>query len=157
MSLESILVPEEVLISRSNNDVSRTVFEEREAPMVALREGHAIEEYATHLDAYRKISASYVNFFKLHWVKNNVAETNRLMTEELANKGLVNQFRQWAGLTEEENNPLGEYVLHLDYPVSWSDMQTFFKRVQSGDLAFRCLYPIDDNTNALDIIKSLDA
>ena len=39
MSLESILVPEEVLISRSNNDVSRTVFEEREAPMVALREG----------------------------------------------------------------------------------------------------------------------
>jgi hypothetical protein len=88
-----------------------------------------------------------VDFFKRYWFKDDVNETNRLMREQLSNSG-------WSGLTEEENNPLGEYVLHLDFPASWSDMQELFQRVESGDLEFRCRYPIGD-TNALDIIRKL--
>lgn len=142
-----ILDDEHILMSNGSNDVNRIVFDKYKAPMASLREEHSIEEYATHLEAYRKISLSYVDFFKRYWFKDNVNETNRSMREQLSNNG-------WSGLTEEENNPLGEYVLHLDFPASWSDMQELFQRIESGDLEFRCRYPIGD-TNALDIIRNL--
>lgn len=142
-----ILDDENILMNNCNNDVNRTVFDKYKVPMASFREEHSIEEYATHLEAYRKISLSYVDFFKRYWFKDDVNETNRLMREQLSNSG-------WSGLTEEENNPLGEYVLHLDFPASWSDMQELFQRVESGDLEFRCRYPIGD-TNALDIIRNL--
>ena len=124
---------------------------ERESPMaVSLREKHTIDEYARCLAVYKEVMQSYVQFFIDYWVKDDVNETNRLMTEELENVGIVG----WTGLTEEENNPLGEYVLLLDYPISWSNMKAFFERVLSGDLEFRCRYPIG-NTNARDMIKCL--
>lgn len=124
---------------------------ERESPMaVSLREKHTIDEYARCLAVYKEVMQSYVQFFIDYWVKDDVNETNRLMTEELEKVGIVG----WIGLTEEENNPLGEYVLLLDYPISWSNMKAFFERVLSGDLEFRCRYPIG-NTNARDMIKCL--
>lgn len=124
---------------------------ERESPMaVSLREKHTIDEYARCLAVYKEVMLSYVQFFIDYWVKDDVNETNRLMTEELEIVGIVG----WTGLTEEENNPLGEYVLLLDYPISWSNMKAFFERVLSGDLEFRCRYPIG-NTNARDMIKCL--
>lgn len=124
---------------------------ERESPMaVSLREKHTIDEYARCLAVYKEVMQSYVQFFIDYWVKDDVNETNRLMTEELEKVGIVG----WTGLTEEENNPLGEYVLLLDYPISWSNMKAFFERVLSGDLEFRCRYPIG-NTNARDMIKCL--
>lgn len=124
---------------------------ERESPMaVSLREKHTIDEYARCLAVYKKVMQSYVQFFIDCWVKDDVNETNRWMTEELEKVGIVG----WTGLTEEENNPLGEYVLLLDYPISWSNMKAFFERVLSGDLEFRCRYPIG-NTNARDMIKCL--
>ena len=107
---------------------------ERESPMaVSLREKHTIDEYARCLAVYKEVMQSYVLFFIDYWVKDDVNETNRLMTEELEKVGIVG----WTGLTEEENNPLGEYVLLLDYPISWSNMKAFFERVLSGDLEFR--------------------
>ena len=124
---------------------------ERESPMaVSLREKHTIDEYARCLAVYKEVMQSYVLFFIDYWVKDDVNETNRLMTEELEKVGIVG----WTGLTEEENNPLGEHVLLLDYPISWSNMKAFFERVLSGDLEFRCRYPIG-NTNARDMIKCL--
>lgn len=124
---------------------------ERESPMaVSLREKHTIDEYARCLAVYKEVMQSYVQFFIDNWVKDDVNKTNRLMTEELEKVGIVG----WTGLTEEENNPLGEYVLLLDYPISWSNMKAFFERVLSGDLEFRCRYPIG-NTNARDMIKCL--
>lgn len=124
---------------------------ERESPMaVSLREKHTIDEYARCLAVYKEVMQSYVQFFIDYWVKDDVNETNRWMTEELEKVGIVG----WTGLTEEENNPLGEYVLLLDYPISWSNMKAFFERVLSGDLEFRCRYPIG-NTNARDMIKCL--
>lgn len=124
---------------------------ERESPMaVSLREKHTIDEYARCLAVYKEVMQSYVQFFIDNWVKDDVNKTNRLMTEELEKVGIVG----WTGLTEEENNPLGEYVLLLDYPISWSNMKAFFERILSGDLEFRCRYPIG-NTNARDMIKCL--
>ena len=121
---------------------------ERESPMaVSLREKHTIDEYARCLAVYKEVMQSYVQFFIDNWVKDDVNKTNRLMTEELEKVGIVG----WTGLTEEENNPLGEYVLLLDYPISWSNMKAFFERILSGDLEFRCRYPIG-NTNARDMI-----
>lgn len=149
----SILDDEDILINDPKNFATYRYDIEYKSPMaVSLREQHTIDDYARCLTVYKDVMQSYVDFFAKYWVKDDVNKTNRLMTEELANKGLVNQSRQWTGLSEEENNPLGEYVLQLDFPASWSDMQTFFKRVMSGDLEFRCRYPMG-NTNALDKIK----
>lgn len=152
----SILDDEDILINDPKNFATYRYDIEYKSPMaVSLREQHTIDDYARCLAVYKDVMQSYVDFFAKYWVKDDVNKTNRLMTEELANKGLVNQSRQWTGLSEEENNPLGEYVLHLDYPASWSDIHDFFQRVETGDLEFRCRYPIGD-TNALDMIKDLE-
>jgi hypothetical protein len=70
------------------------------------------------------------------------------MIEELERVGI----KGWSGMTEEENNPLGEYVLSLDCPVTATAMREFFQRVMMGDLEFRCRYPIWD-TSALDLVR----
>lgn len=137
--------------SEGLRNISKRSKIERESPMaVSLREKHTIDEYARCLAVYKEVMQSYVQFFIDCWVKDDVNETNRWMTEELEKVGIVG----WTGLTEEENNPLGEYVLLLDYPISWSNMKAFFERVLSGDLEFRCRYPIG-NTNARDMINKM--
>lgn len=149
------LVPRKVALSRADNNVNRLTFEQTSPMAVSLREKHSINEYARCLTVYKEVMQSYVQFFIDYWVKDNVNETNRLMTEELERVGIINQHRLWISrITEEENNPLGEYVLQLDYPISWSDMKVFFDRVMSGDLEFRCRYPIGD-TDAFEMIKQL--
>lgn len=148
--MRSIVDDFDVLFEGMRNISKRSKIE-RESPMaVSLREKHTIDEYARCLAVYKEVMQSYVQFFIDSWVKDDVNETNRLMKEELEKVGIVG----WTGLTEEENNPLGEYVLLLDYPISWSNMKAFFERVLSGDLEFRCRYPIG-NTNARDMIKCL--
>ena len=148
----SILDNEEVLINDIKNSAASYRYDiEYTSPMaVSLREQHTIDDYARCLAVYKDVMQSYVDFFAKYWVKDDVNKTNCWMTKELERVGIVG----WTGLTEEENNPLGEYVLQLDFPASWSDMQTFFNRVMSGDLEFRCRYPMG-NTNALDMIKGL--
>lgn len=148
----SILDNEEVLINDGKNSVATYRYDiEYDSPMaVSLREQHTIDDYARCLAVYKDVMLSYVDFFAKYWVRDDVNKTNCWMTKELERVGIVG----WVGITEEENNPLGEYVLQLDFPASWSDMQIFFKRVMSGDLEFRCRYPMG-NTNALDMIKCL--
>lgn len=112
------------------------------------RENLSIEDYIKYLDVYTKVALSYAEFFQDYWHKDNVDRTNQKMIEELERVGI----RGWSGLSEEENNPLGEYVLSLDSPVSTTTMKEFFKRVMMGDLEFRCRYPIGD-TSALDLVR----
>jgi hypothetical protein len=71
------------------------------------------------------------------------------MAQELEEAGVSSG---WTGLTEEENNPLGWYVITLDFPVTSSQMREFFKRVMTGDLEFLCRYPIQE-TNAKNLIR----
>ena len=112
------------------------------------RENLSIEDYIKYLDVYTMVTLSYAEFFQDYWYKDNVDRTNQKMIEELERVGI----RGWSGLSEEENNPLGEYVLSLDSPVSTTTMKEFFKRVVMGDLEFRCRYPIGD-TSALDLVR----
>lgn len=112
------------------------------------RENLSIEDYIKYLDVYTKVALSYAEFFQDYWYKDNVDRTNQKMIEKLERVGI----RGWSGLSEEENNPLGEYVLSLDSPVSTTTMKEFFKRVMMGDLEFRCRYPIGD-TSALDLVR----
>lgn len=92
----------------------------------------------------------YVDFFIDYWYENDVNETNQKMSRELERVGITH----WTGLKEEENNPLGEYVLSLDCPASVDEMKEFFNRVMMGDLEFLCRYPIRES-NAFDMIKGL--
>ena len=142
----SLLDDENVLMSRLDNAVFRRVVL-NDNP---YRENMAIDEYAMLLSVYEKVSISYVEFFIEYWCKDNVAQTNKLMIEELERVGI----KRWSGLLEEENNSLGEYVLSLDFPAKLSDIKTFFYRVISGDLEFRCRYPIGDS-HALDLIRNI--
>jgi hypothetical protein len=112
------------------------------------RENLSIEEYIQYLGVYTKVALSYAEFFQDYWYKDDVAKTNQKMIEELERVGI----KGWSGMTEEENNPLGEYVLSLDSPVSTTTMKEFFKRVVMGDLEFRCRYPIGD-TSAHDLVQ----
>lgn len=112
------------------------------------RENLSIEDYIKYLDVYTKVALSYAEFFQDYWYKDNVDMTNQKMIEELERVGI----RGWSGLSEEENNPLGEYVISLDSPVTTTTMKEFFKRVMMGDLEFRCRYPIGD-TSALDLVR----
>ncbi len=112
------------------------------------RENLSIEDYIKYLDVYTKVALSYAEFFQDYWYKDNVDRTNQKMIEELERVGI----RDWSGLSEEENNPLGEYVISLDSPVTTTTMKEFFKRVMMDDLEFRCRYPIGD-TSALDLVR----
>ena len=113
------------------------------------REKLSIEEYIQYLGVYTKVALSYAEFFQNYWYKDNVAKTNQKMIEELERAGMTG----WSGMTEEENNPLGEYVLSLDCPATAVAMREFFKRVMMGDLEFRCRYPMGD-TSALELIRN---
>lgn len=112
------------------------------------RENLSIEDYIQYLDVYTKVALSYAEFFQDYWYKDDVAKTNQKMIEELERVGI----KGWSGMTEEENNPLGEYVLSLDCPATATAMREFFKRVMMGDLEFRCRYPIGD-TSARDLVR----
>ena len=113
------------------------------------REDMDADTYSRYLDVYAKVATFYADFFAWYWYKDNVEKTNEKMIEAMGKVGLNN----WPGLTEAENNPLGEYVLSLDYPAKVPEIQEFFKRVMAGDLEFLCKYPFD-GTNAYDLIKS---
>ena len=113
------------------------------------REDMDADTYSRYLDVYAKVATFYADFFAWYWYKDNVEKTNEKMIEAMGKVGL----NKWSGLTEAENNPLGEYVLSLDYPAKVPEIQEFFKRVMAGDLEFLCKYPFD-GTNAYDLIKS---
>lgn len=112
------------------------------------RENMDADTYSRYLDVYAKVATFYADFFAWYWYKDNVEKTNEKMIEAMGKVGL----NKWSGLTEAENNPLGEYVLSLDYPAKISDIKDFFKRVTMGDLEFLCRYPIDD-TDSYDLIR----
>ena len=76
--------------------------------------------------------------------------TTERMIAEMEKAGI----NGWKGVTDAENNPLGEYVLTLDYPAKTTDIKEFFERVINGDLEFLNRYPID-HTNAFELIKSI--
>ena len=98
------------------------------------------------LNIYAQVAESYTSFFAECWCKNDVEMTNKRMSERLGIPG-------WTGLSDDEHDSLGEYVLALDCPVNISRMKEFFARVMMGDLEFLCRYPIG-KTNAFDLIKS---
>lgn len=116
------------------------------------REGSSIEDYLHNLNIYAQIMKIYVDFFTEYWYEDNVEKTNEKMKERLKKAGIIG----WSGLTAEENNPLGEYVLALDLPVKRSDMETFFERVRCGDLEFLCRYcKTEYATCAWDLLKEV--
>lgn len=116
------------------------------------REGLSIEDYLHNLNIYAQIMKIYVDFFTEYWYEDNVEKTNEKMKERLKKAGIIG----WSGLTAEENNPLGEYVLALDLPVKRSDMETFFERVRCGDLEFLCRYcKTEYATCAWDMLKEV--
>ena len=123
----------------------------RKATLISnpYREYLSIDIYARYLDIYRMVMNSYADFFCSNWYKDDVKKTNEAMTQELEEAGISSG---WTGLTEEENNPLGWYVITLDFPVTSSQMREFFKRVMTGDLEFLCRYPILE-TNAKNLIR----
>ena len=122
------------------------------------REGLSIEDYLHNLNIYAQIMKIYVDFFTEYWYEDNVEKTNEMMNKELERVGIFgpNTFRIWSGLTAEENNPLGEYVLALDLPVKRSEMEEFFERVRCGDLEFLCRYcKTEYATCAWDLLKDV--
>ena len=142
----SILDDEDVLINTGRNTIIRTSAIQNNP----YRENLSIEEYLRYLDVYTTVALSYAEFFEDYWYKDNVDKTNQKMNEALLRVGL----RPFSGLSAEENNPLGEYVLSLDCPATITAIKEFFKRVIMGDLEFRCRYPIGE-TSALDLIRGL--
>lgn len=141
----SILDDEDIVIQRTHNHVTSRI----NLPNAQRGELKPIE-YAKMVDVYVRVVTSYVDFFIKYWIKDDVHQTNKLMTEELERVGLYG----WTGLIEAECNPLGEYVMSLDCPASVSEIKAFLTRVVKGDLEFRCRYPIGCS-NALNMIKEL--
>ena len=115
-----------------------------------FREDLDIETYSNYLEVYAKVATFYINFFTRYWYRANSCMTTERIIAEM-NKAGING---WQGVTAAENNPLGEYVLTLDYPAKTTDIKEFFERVINGDLEFLCRYPID-NTNSFELIKSI--
>lgn len=124
------------------NNGDNIVFRRSAIQNNSYRENLSIENYIKYLDVYTKVALSYAEFFEDYWYRDNVDKTNQKMIEELERVGITG----WSGLSEEENNPLGEYVLSLDCPITATAMKEFFKRVMTGDLNFRADYPIGDTT-----------
>ena len=120
------------------------------------REGSSVEDYLHNLNIYAQIMKIYVDFFTEYWYEDNVEKTNEMMNKELERVGIFgpNTFIIWSGLTAEENNSLGKYVLSLDLPIKDSDMKNFFNRVRGGDLAFLCRYPYN-GTDAFELLKGV--
>ena len=142
----SVLAP----IEESLNFGDNVLYRENAIANNPYREDMDADTYSRYLDVYAKVATFYADFFAWYWYKDNVEKTNEKMIAEMSKVGLNN----WSGLTEAENNPLGEYVLSLDYPAKISDIKDFFKRVMTSDLEFLCRYPIDD-TDSLDLIRGV--
>lgn len=143
--MASLLSDPEVIMNEGDNAMRR----EAQLNNNPFREELDIDTYARYLDIYRQVMNSYVEFFVSNWYKDDVQRTNDSMIKALEEVGI----KGWSGLTEEENNPLGWYVITLDFPVTSSQMKEFFKRVMTGGLEFRCRYPMGDTT-AKDLIKN---
>ena len=143
---KSVLTPFE----ESENVDNNRSYRENAIANNPFREDLDADTYSRYLDVYAKVATFYADFFAWYWYKDNVEKTNEKMIAEMSKVGLNN----WSGLTEAENNPLGEYVLSLDYPAKISDIKDFFKRVMTSDLEFLCRYPIDD-TDSLDLIRGV--
>ena len=131
-----------------SNNIENSAFSREATARNAYREVLPIEDYIACLSIYTEVMQSYARFFVEYWYRDDVETTNRKMIEELERCGI----KGWAGLTEEENNPLGEYVLTLDCPATTTQIREFFERVTMGDLEFRCRYPIGDS-DAFEMIK----
>ena len=148
ITLISILAPIDDQLNFGDNYVTRM----EKLSDNPYREGLSIEDYLHNLNIYAQIMKIYVDFFTEYWYEDNVEKTNEKMKERLKKAGIIG----WSGLTAEENNPLGEYVLALDLPVKRSDMETFFERVRCGDLEFLCRYcKTEYATCAWDMLKEV--
>lgn len=148
ITLISILAPIDDQLNFGDNYVTRM----EKLSNNPYREGLSIEDYLHNLNIYAQIMKIYVDFFTEYWYEDNVEKTNEKMKERLKKAGIIG----WSGLTAEENNPLGEYVLALDLPVKRSDMETFFERVRCGDLEFLCRYcKTEYATCAWDLLKDV--
>ena len=148
ITLMSILAPIDDQLNFGDNKVTRM----EKLSDNPYREGSSIEDYLHNLNIYAQIMKIYVDFFTEYWYEDNVEKTNEMMKERLKKAGIIG----WSGLTAEENNPLGEYVLALDLPVKRSDMETFFERVRCGDLEFLCRYcKTEYATCAWDLLKEV--
>lgn len=148
ITLISILAPIDDQLNFDDNKVTRM----EKLSDNPYREGLSIEDYLHNLNIYAQIMKIYVDFFTEYWYEDNVEKTNEKMKERLEKAGIIG----WSGLTAEENNPLGEYVLALDLPVKRSDMETFFERVRRGDLEFLCRYcKTEYATCAWDLLKEV--
>lgn len=148
ITLISILAPIDDQLNFGDNYVTRM----EKLSDNPYREGSSIEDYLHNLNIYAQIMKIYVDFFTEYWYEDNVEKTNEMMKERLKKAGIIG----WFGLTAEENNPLGEYVLALDLPVKRSDMETFFERVRCGDLEFLCRYcKTEYATCAWDLLKEV--
>ena len=148
ITLISILAPIDDQLNFGDNYVTRM----EKLSDNPYREGLSIEDYLHNLNIYAQIMKIYVDFFTEYWYEDNVEKTNEKMKERLKKAGIIG----WSGLTAEENNPLGKYVLALDLPVKRSDMETFFERVRCGDLEFLCRYcKTEYATCAWDLLKEV--
>lgn len=152
ITLISILAPIDDQLNFGDNYVTRM----EKLSDNPYREGLSIEDYLHNLNIYAQIMKINVDFFTEYWYEDNVEKTNEMMNKELERVGIFgpNTFRIWSGLTAEENNSLGKYVLSLDLPIKDSDMKEFFNRVRSGDLEFLCRYPYN-GTDAFELLKGV--
>ena len=148
ITLISILAPIDDQLNFGDNYVTRM----EKLSDNPYREGLSIEDYLHNLNIYAQIMKIYVDFFTEYWYEDNVEKTNEKMKERLEKAGIIG----WSGLTAEENNSLGKYVLSLDLPVKRSDMEMFFERVRRGDLEFLCRYCKTEYTIcAWDLLKDV--
>lgn len=148
ITLISILAPIDDQLNFGDNKVTRM----EKLSDNPYREGLSIEDYLHNLNIYAQIMKIYVDFFTEYWYEDNVEKTNEMMKERLEKAGIIG----WSGLTAEENNSLGKYVLSLDLPVKRSDMDAFFDRVRRGDLEFLCRYcKTEYATCAWDLLKEV--
>lgn len=148
ITLISILAPIDDQLNFDDNKVTRM----EKLSDNPYREGSSIEDYLHNLNIYAQIMKIYVDFFTEYWYEDNVEKTNEKMKERLKKAGIIG----WSGLTAEENNSLGKYVLSLDLPVKRSDMEMFFERVRRGDLEFLCRYcKTEYATCACDLLKDV--
>ena len=148
ITLISILAPIDDQLNFGDNYVTRM----EKLSDNPYREGSSIEDYLHNLNIYAQIMKIYVDFFTEYWYEDNVEKTNEKMKERLEKAGIIG----WSGLTAEENNSLGKYVLSLDLPVKRSDMDAFFDRVRRGDLEFLCRYcKTEYATSAWDLLKEV--
>lgn len=136
------------------NNVDNEVFRKAALANNSYREGSSIENYSKNLSVYVQVMNIYVDFFKEFWYRDDVDKTNEHMTKELERVGVLGPNIIWTGLTLEEHNSLGEYVLTLDFPINDSAMKNFFDRVRCGELEFLCRYS-KNCTNSLELLKDI--